>query len=246
MSSYFGQQVNENDLTTAFLEGPGQFIVLRLLQQMAKVKPFADLFGPLTVGPVVEGSALDASQRWADYSRQDWSLRQLPVVNLYESGSEDKQSSNAYLTGELTLAVFWPASLRRSDWARVPAAFRGAILNFLESDLVQAMLDEHYSVERPEKVPGLNELGKNVTWSPVVEGLVESEMVPVTMVSIKYRVDLRSWYRYLEHTDRTKEQPFDKTLSDLTLIRGEYDGIPATDVAAIEAIVEDKINVQSP
>lgn len=233
MSGAFGQQIKEQDMIDRFISAPGQFIVKKTLQQMARVKQFQEVFGKY-----VEGSQ---QQRWADYQKFDWSIRQLPAINIFEEQSEDKTSSNAWLNGSVQIQVFWPGSFRRSDLTRIPVAFKGALHNFFESVLVTDMLDELYSVERDAKVPGLNEYGKVMIWSPNVEGIVESELVPVTIVNVKYRVDLRSWYRFLEFDNRTKENPFERTLEDLVTIGNEYDGVQGTEPEPIDEKVKSDI-----
>lgn len=224
----FGQTIRQADIDSKFLTGPGEDLVTKTLLQMSLIQndttnAFVELFGPYT--PPKAGQNQTASQRWADYCRYDWSIRQLPAINIYEAEAEDKTSSNGWLNGTINLMVFWPPNQRRSDWARVPAAFKGAVQNFFESKFIRDMLDELYWIERPAKVAGLNEYGKVMVWTPNVEGIIETELVPVTLVNVKYRLDLRAWYRALEFQNRTKDQPFQTPLGDLTVIGGEYDGL---------------------
>ncbi len=129
----------------------------------------------------------------------------------------------------------------------MPAAYKAALQNFFESDLCFKMLDELYWIQRPEKVAGLNALGREMNWSPNVEGLVESELVPVTLVGVRYRIDLRAWYRALEFQNRTKAEPFKETLADLTVIGGAssgYEGVKDDDT--VEVTVPDEIPVTNP
>lgn len=231
-----GQNVKQADLDKALLTGPGEDIVEKLLMQMASVKGFTDLFGKYTPG--------SDQQRWANYQRMDWSFRQLPAINVFSGASEDKQSDNAFLNGTINIQVYWPAKLRRQDLTNVPIAFKGAIENFFSSDYCKDMLDELYYIQRPSKVYGLNKLGNELTWSPNTEGFIESEMVPVTIIDVRYRIDLRAWYRALEFQDRTKEEPFSKTLSNLAEIFGEYDGVDKESV--VRVVVEDHITVSNP
>lgn len=245
MSGAFGMELKESDLINTFIDAPGQFLVRSLIQQMAQVPGFVQLFGVPKFSSAATGFRLEQAGKWADYARHDWSIRQLPAIAIYEAEAEDKISRNAYINGTLQIQVCWPASFRRSDLSRIPTAFKGALVNFFESKLVTSMLDEIYWHQRPEKIPGLNELGKVINWSPNTEGLVESDFVPVTLVSVKYRLDLRSWYRYLEFDDRTIDQPFDRTLADLTQIGGEYDGVPAADATQIKVVLPDQIPVSS-
>lgn len=242
------KQIHQNTIDTALLTGPGEDLVPKLLVQLAAVPGFTELFGPYK--PIQPGkNTQPQNQRWADYDRWDWSLRQLPTINVYEAETEDKDSDQAFLRGTVNLQVFWPPNLRRSDFARVPSAFKGALQNFFSSDYVKAMLDELYWIQRPVKVWGLNELGKVMNWSPNVEGVIENEMVPVTLVSVRYRIDLRAWNRALVFMDRTKAQPFAETLSDLTVIGGEdsaYEGVTDPKERDVEISILEEIIVSNP
>lgn len=248
MSVLNGVTIREADMQKIFLTGPGEAIVASTLLQMSSIQnqfgaAFTQLFGAFT--PPVPGKDQTANQRWANYCRFDWSIRQLPAINIYEAETEDKTSSNAWLNGTINFMIFWPPNMRRSDWARVPMAFKGALQNFFESKYVRNMLDELYWIQRPEKVPGLNEYGKVMTWSPNVEGIVEQESVPVTLINVKYRLDLRAWYRALEFQARTKDDPFLTPLSPLTEIGGDYQGL-RDDEETVEVDIPDQIAVSSP
>lgn len=246
----YGQTVKQADLDAQFIEGPGEYIVRNTLAQMAAIpgentpNPFVALFGPYTAPAA--GKDVPQQQRWADYNREDWSVRQLPAINIYEAEAEDKTSSNAFLNGTINFMAVWPPNQRRSDWSRVANAFKGALQNFFESDYVKTMLDELYWIQRPQKVPGLNEYGKVMIWSPNVEGIVDGEYVPVTLVSVKYRLDLRSWYRWLAFTNRTKASPFQTPLAPLTQIDGSYQGVTDTEGQDVVVEVPDNITVSSP
>jgi len=236
MNPAFGQQIKQADIDENFLSGPGEYLVNKFMTQLASVPGMAKIFGPYVVGK--------DQQRWADYQRYDWSIRQLPAINVFESQVEDKVSDNAWLNGTVTLQVFWPPSFRRSDLTRVPAAFKGVLENFFASKYVTEMLDELYYIQRPAKVYGLNEFGKVLNWTPNTEGIVESELVPVTIVDIKYRIDLRSWYRALEFMNRTQDDPFETSLADLTTLLGQYEGVLAN--GSVQVVVPDEITVTNP
>lgn len=244
-----GVAIKESTIDKLFLTSPGESLVASTLLQMSSIQnqygaAFTQLFGPYT--PPKPGQNQTANQRWADYSRYDWSIRQLPAINVYEAETEDKTSSNAWLNGTVNIMVLWGPNMRRSDWARVPMAFKGALQNFFESRYVRDMLDELYWIQRPGiKVPGLNEYGKIMTWSPNVEGIVENESVPVTIMSVKYRLDLRAWYRALEFQSRTKADPYLTPLSPLTKITGDYEGL-RDDETTVEVDIPDSIDVSSP
>jgi hypothetical protein len=238
----FGQNVKQSDIDKLLLTGPGEELVDKLLLQLSAVPGFQAIFGPYKLG--------SESMRWANYQRMDWSMRQLPVMNVYESGTEDKDSDEAYLRGSLMIQVMWPPNTRRAELARLPAAFKGAIQNFFNSDFCSDMLDELYYIQRPMKVNGLNELGKVLNWTPNTEGMVETEMVPVTILEVRYRIDLRSWRRTLEFQDRTKTQPFEKTLYDLAAIggisTGEIDGYTDDIGEGIQVAVKVDFKVNNP
>lgn len=243
MSAAFGQQIKQADITREFLSSPGDDLVVKTVRQLASIPAFVKLFGPYTDDK--------DQQRWAPYQRMDWSLRQLPAMNIFESNTESKDSDQAFLTGTVSFQIFWPANFRRNDLARVPAAFKGVMENFFNSQWVRDMLDELYWITRPMKVYGLNEYGKTMTWVPQTEGIVETELVPVTQVDANYRIDLRAWNRALEFMGRTKDDPFSQSLYDLTVIgglttEGIYQGV--TDDAAQDVHVEIKqeIEVQNP
>lgn len=208
-------QLKQSDIDAAFLTGPGEDIVSKLLLQMGSLKGFVTMFGPYKAPKGLPG---DEQQRWADYQRFDWSIPQLPAINIFEAQSEQKQSANAYLTGVVSIQVIWPPNFRRPDTRRVEAAFKGALENFFESRFVNDMLDELYWIQRPAKVYGLNKLGNELTWTPCADVILETQAAPVTLLDVNYRIDLRAWYRALTFQNRTKDDPFEQTLVDLAAI----------------------------
>lgn len=228
-----GIQLRISDLEQDFPHTPGQLLVKRLLEQMAKQPQFKKLFGKY-----VSQSA--ENQRWASYPRFDWSLRELPGICVYEKETEEKTSRNGWLIGKLGIQVFWPAAFRRAELSRIPNIFKGALQSFFESDLCDVLLDPHFGLNDTTKVPGLNEFGKEISWTPNVEGIVEGEAVPVMIVDIKYRIDLRAWHRFLEYHNITIEKPFEGTLDDLKVIGGEYDGV-TDDPSNVQIKVYDEI-----
>ncbi len=244
----FGQVFKQKDLDNIFLPGPGEFLVTKTLQQMALVQgqpdpktgkptfPFQILFGPYK-----EGSD---QQRWADYQRFDWAVTQLPAINVFEGDSQNKTSDQAWLMGTIKFQIYWPPNQRRSDLARVQQAFQSALEQFFSSKYVREMLDELYYIQRPAKVYGLNEYGKELSWTPNVEGFAANELVPVTIVDVKYRIDKRAWYRALEFFDRTKANPFQKTLVPLTGVDGVYKGEDSTGTVWVE--IDDSFNLTNP
>jgi hypothetical protein len=235
MAAGVGTTIKQATIDDNFLTGPGEDLVAKLMAQLALV--FAPIFGPYK-GPDSD------QQRWADYQRFDWTIRQLPAINVFESGAESKDSDNAFLNGSIQIQTFWAPNMRRSDARRVEAAFKGAMENFFASQYASDMLDELYFIQRPSKVYGLNELGKQLTWTPNAETVVESQAVPVTMLEVRYRIDLRAWYRALEFMGRTKEDPFEAPLAALANIVGSYIGTHDNETADVQVPVN--ITVSNP
>lgn len=254
----FGPTIRQADIDKNFLTGPGEDLVAKLLLQLSRAEgvdangtiiyPFTLLFGPYKKNSKLEKDS--DQQRWADYQRQDWTIRMLPAINIFESQTENKTSDQAWLTGTVQIQVFWPPSFRRSDLSRVPAAFKGAIQNFFNSKYAADMLDELYFNDRDSKVYGLNQLGAQINWSPNVEGVLDSEAVPVTILDVSYRIDLRAWNRAMEYMGREKEDPFKDLLSELTSIAGlspnGYLGVVDPNAEIVEVVVEQNITVSNP
>jgi hypothetical protein len=236
MSALFGETIKQKDLDKSFLTGPGEDLVAKTLLALSSIPQFIELFGPYTPG--------ENNQRWADYCRMDWSIRQLPIIQVFESQTEDKDSDNAFLNGNISIQIIWGPNFRRDDFARIPFAMRGILTNFFNSRYVKDMLDELYYIQRPTKVYGLNKYGAQSSFSPNTELEIENEMVPITVFDAKYRIDLRSWYRALEYMGRTKDDPFEVTLAPLTRVAGEYDGVDDNDVTQVA--VQDGINLNNP
>jgi hypothetical protein len=209
--------LDQTSLTKSFLSAPGDDLVDKLIGQLQKIPQMVQLFGP------AEGGS------WANYNRFDWSARQLPAINILEAQSESKSSDHGYLTGTVQIQVYWPSEFRRADLARVPNLFKGILENFFSSKYVSAMLDELYCKVRPEKVFGLNEFGKTLTWSPNVEGITDGDLTPMTILDVQYRIDLRAWERALEYLGRTEDDPFTATLPDLSDLVGRLDGVDDND-----------------
>lgn len=244
MANEIPSAIHKSTLDKLFLSTPGDDLVNKLMYQMAKVPGFVNLFG---IYKNTDTTKNTDNQRWADYDRRDWSLRQLPAINIFESQQEEKQAENGYLTGNISIQVYWPPNFRRSDLSRVPSAYRGTLLNFFASMYTSDMLDELYYIQRPEKVYGLNEFGKNVSWAPNTEGLVQDEWVPVTILNIAYRIDLRAWKRALEYMSRTVENPFSKTLDDLAIVSFDFQGVDEKfDSIPAWVEIEADINVTNP
>ena len=225
------KEINDHLLT-----GPGEDLVPKLLMQLSSINGFKKLFG--------EYEPKREDNRWADYQRSDWSIRMLPAINIFEAQTESKESDQAFMTGTIQIQTYWPPAFRRSESRRVELAFKGALENFFESQYAIDMIDELDWHIRPIKVWALNEIGRTLTWSPNVETIIGTEMCPVTMLNVTYKIDLRAWYRALEFMGRTKENPFENTLNNLQSIGGDYQGLDADKNVGID--IPDQWNVSNP
>jgi hypothetical protein len=225
-------EINQQELINSFGSSPGDDLVVKLMGQLAKVDGFVSLFGSY--------SSDTNEQRWADYERFDWSIRQLPTICVFEGDDENKESDNAFLNGNIKINIFLPPKLRRNAIRRFEVSLKGIFQNFFASEYATKMLDELFHITRSEKVYGLNELGRIITWHPNTEGIIETESVPVVHLTVNYKIDLRSWYRALEYMGRTKENPFSNTLDDLQLITGTHEGYNS------DVKVEDRIPCSNP
>jgi hypothetical protein len=64
-------------------------------------------------------------------------------------------------------------------------------------------------------VPGLNELGKKIRVEKNLGFAWEDEVLPLTQLTINYRINIEEWDSALEEQLRTTEDPFEKTLAAL-------------------------------
>jgi hypothetical protein len=179
--------------TSLFLTGPAEF----LCDQVAKA---------LAADPVwraVFGEYVDA------YKRMDYPLRALPALRIYNNEFA-KNTESWFMEGDLTLDLIFPASVRRRELQQLPDSVTSA--------MVQQFRRPTFFLGLCGVVPGLNELGKSVHANKALAFEWGEDLVPLTQVSVNFRIDLRAWDDYLESDYRTKDQPFTRTLGDLQQI----------------------------
>jgi len=143
-----------------------------------------------------------------DYKRMDFSMRELPALRVYnDQGRTD--SDTWYLTGDLKLDIIFPASLRRRETQKFPDLVTSALLAMFRSDAFLRNVKA--------SVPGLNELGKAYSWDKSLGFIAAdaAELQPLTQITANFRILLEEWDRYLTSDDRTRDDPFRKTLGDL-------------------------------
>lgn len=202
-----------------FLDGPTEFLTKTVCEEIVKVPAFA-----LTFGDFID-----------HYMRMDYAVRNLPALRIYNS-TYAKTAESWYIEGELTADIIWPASLRRGQLQLLP-------------DMVTAALIQQF--RRPTffrnvcaRVHGLNTLGKTMR---VDKGaafeIKDGELVPLTQISIDFRIDLSAWDRWLEEDARTKDEPFERTLQDLAVFIGKI-GAVRDDATAEELAAQENNEVE--
>lgn len=199
-----------NNKGTPYFDGPAEFLVDRVAAALKSVAEFAKIFGDL-IDP---------------YKRMDYSIRALPAIRLYND-QYTKDFDSWFINGDIKCDIILPASLRRNETQQVQ--------DTLSAALVQQFRRPQFFETLKDEVPGLNELGKRMTVDKSLGFEWEETEVPLTQITINFRLDLRAWDLYLEQTDREKDSPFKKVLGDLeslvTLIEGLKDDNETTDVS---------------
>jgi hypothetical protein len=196
------KQVGTLPENEVFLLGPAEFLAKRVKEEIAKVSQFNKIFD----------TSLDS------YKRMDYSMRELPALRIYDNGY-NKQYDSWFIEGEVFMDVIFPASLRREETQDIPDTISSALLQqFRRTTFFNIM---------SQKVPGLNELGKTFSVNKEMGFEFEDSWVPLTQIKVNFKIDLRQWDLFLEEQNRTKDDPFIRTLGDLeqivTVIQGLRD-----------------------
>jgi hypothetical protein len=189
--------------TTLFLDGPTEFLVASVVSQIKQITQWKAIFGEFIDG----------------YRRQDYPERSLPAMRIYNEAYV-KTFDSWFIEGDIKCDVIWPASIRRPETQQFPDTIAAALLQqFRTTPLFNAVSG---------LVPGLNELGKTFSVDKSLGFEWNEKVVPLTQITINFRLDLRQWDLYLEASLRTKDDPFEETLGNLNRI-----------VSTIQALRED-------
>ena len=205
--------VYDGNKTALFFDGPTEFLCKQFATILLTEPSFKDLFGENIV----------------PYKRMDWGIRNLPAIRVYND-KLTKQFESWFIEGDLTVDAIFPASLRRDETQQVQ--------DTLSSALMQVLRSVWFFNQVAQKVPGLNELGKTYTVDKTLGFLWEENIVPLTQITVNFRIDLREWDLYLEETNRTKETPFVESIATLKRIKSVIDGWQETPTEEIQAEVE--------
>lgn len=196
ISDSTGNQVKEQP----FFNGPAEFLVQEVVRFLLLVPQWAKIFA----------DNIDF------YKRMDYSMRALPALRIYNDIA-DKQYESWFIEGDLKADIILPASVRRNDLQQIQDTLSMALLQqFRRPEFFDVMSD---------RVPGLNELGKRFHVDKSLGFEWEEAMVPLTQITINFRLDLRIWDQYLEETFRTKDTPFEASLKNLDRIVTTIDGL---------------------
>lgn len=171
-----------------------------------------------------------------DYKRTDFAARELPALRIYnDRGRND--SDTWYLGGDVTLDLIFPASIRRAQTKRLPALVTAALLALMRS--------QKFFGEVKANVPGLNELGKSFAYDHSLGFIAADteEINPLTQVTINFRILLNEWDEFLESDERTRDEPFERTLGDLETILLQILGVNDAGEVVIDNVAS-TINVK--
>ena len=185
-----------------FLDGPGEFLASSVAKFLFQERHFAKVFG----------------QSVDDYDREDYSIRELPALRVYNPGYRKEHESH-YINGNLNMDVILPPSIRRIETESIPSRIAAALLQQFRSPC--------FFESMQKLVPGLNELGKifEVDKNLTFQNTQMTDECPVVKIVLNFRIDLKQWDAYLEEQGRTLCDPFDVTLADLELIATTIQGI---------------------
>lgn len=197
-----------------FLDGPTEFLIKSIAQELLKVPQFAEIFGESVDG----------------YKRMDYSMRELPGLRIYNENME-KEFESWFINGDVIADVILPPEIRRNETQQFQDTLSSALLQqFRRPTFFNTLLN---------LVPGLNELGKRYSVNKSLGFMYgDEDMAPLTQISLNFRLDLREWDRYLEERGSTKDDPFEITLGKLTQINKTIRGL-RDDLSTKEVEIKD-------
>lgn len=192
-----------------FLNGPAEFLVQEVVRSISAVKQWKTIFG----------DSIDM------YKRMDYSLRQLPALRVYNDIA-NKEFDSWFIEGDLKADIILPAVLRRNELQQVQDTLSMALLQQFRRPTFFQLLGE--------RVPGLNELGKRFNVDKSLGFEWGEDWVPLTQVTLNFKLDIRVWDDYLEETDRTKDSPFEAVLGNLEKIATTIQALKDDETVAVE------------
>lgn len=196
-----------------YFNGPAEFLVQEIARQLLAVPQWKLFFGEF-IDP---------------YKRMDYAVRNLPALRIYNDVTQKKFES-WFLEGPVKADIIFPAVLRRDELQQVQDTVSMALLQqFRRPTFFDTLC---------ARVPGLNELGKAFDVDKSLGFEWGEAEVPLTQITINFRLDLRVWDDYLEETDRTKDSPFEAVLGNLNRVSTVIRGLKDDDSVEVEVGLE--------
>lgn len=192
-----------------FISSPTEFLVAKIAEKVALVPQFKLIFGP-SIFP---------------YLKRDIGDRQTPTLRIYNE-RYTKEAESWFINGDIMADCIFPPSIRHEELQQLQ--------DTLSSALLQQFRRQTFFDDMVTEVPGLNELGKvfSIDKSLGMEWNDEL-MIPLTQITINFRLDLRAWDNFMESDDRTKDDPFERTLANLESIYATIAGRNDADVTEV-------------
>lgn len=198
-----------------FLDGPAEFLAHYVVEVLKATPQWTAIFGEF----------IDS------YKRMDYPQSCLPALRVYENGYK-KEFESWFIDGNLNLDIILPASVRREGLQRIPDQLSAAMLQqFRRPKFFTAVND---------KMPGLNKLGASFEVDKSLGFEWGDQVVPLTQITVNFRIDLREWDLHLEQTNRTKDDPFEETLGKLQRLVGKIQGLKDDNSVQVEIPVDQK------
>lgn len=194
----------ERKETEYFLTGPMEFLAVEIAETLKAETIWAKIFGD-NIDP---------------YARMDYSFRNLPCLRIYDKGYT-KEHESWFITGDIIAEVIFPPNMRREEHQQITTT--------ISSALMQQFRRPSFFETLESKVPGLNELGKRFDVDKSLAFEFNDTLAPLVKISLNVRIDLRAWDAYLESDNRTKDNPFERTLGDLENIVAVIQGLNSDD-----------------
>lgn len=179
-----------NSTPDLFIDSPAEFLCKTIAEELLKVPQWVEVFG----------------DRIDPYKRMDYQISTLPGLRIYNN-QYTKEFESWFVEGDIQADIIYPASIRRRETQQLQDTVSAALLQqFRRPTFFDTLCSKN---------PGLNELGKRYSVDKSLGFEWNDTLVPLTQVTINFRTDLRQWDVYLEGDNRTKDDPFERTLGNL-------------------------------
>lgn len=203
--------------TNPFIDGPAELLSAFIADELKNVKQFAGIF------EFIDG-----------YKRMDYGFDNLPAIRIYNERYR-KDFESWFIGGDLTMDILLPAYIDRDENHKIP--------DILTAAVVQQFRRPSFFTSIRAKVPGLNELGKTVDVDKSLAFVIDDDMVPLTRVTLNFKIDLREWDAYLISTGRTKDSPFEVVLGSLDKITFQIQGLKELNINKPDVIIDTSVKL---